>query len=141
MQAANSFNPAAIMRLHFEKPASKIVSPSYQQMLDWFPYVGLCVALALCAYYNCSRGFTIVLALLAVYVIIQHKLQVALVEAETLVIFSMISISLPAIILLLMFLPECGLHNRYGLLAVSLVPIAVMACTLLLSAVTYNQAC
>ena len=87
----------------------------YQPLLSFLPYVTLGGCLALSAYYNRSRLFAVSLALLCVYFVIQLELQVSLSEPRALLIYSMISVMLPLTLLFVLFLPERGLVNRYGL--------------------------
>ena len=97
----------------------------YQPLLDWLPYVLLGVCLSLAAYYNRSRVFTVTFALIAVYYLIQTELQVSLSEPRALLIYSMISTALPLTLACLLFLPERGLRNRYGLLLTAIVFITI----------------
>ena len=110
------------------------LNPAYQQLLAWLPYVTLGLALALCIYYNRARMFTVTLAFLFIYYLIQFELQSALSDPRPLFIFTSICVSLPLTLLLLFFLPERGLRNRYGILVVSIVPLQI-----LLAAIIFNS--
>ncbi len=91
------------------------LSTAYQQLMSYLPYVLLAVVLALCLYYHRSRLFTATLSLLVIYYLIQTRLQTALSRQDALLIYSLISVLHPSSLLVLLFLPERGLLNRYGL--------------------------
>ena len=109
------------------------LDPDYQQLLVSLPYVTLGLALLFCNFYNRARLFTVTLALVLIYYLIQAELQNPLSELRALFIFTSISTGLPLTILLLFFLPERGLVNRFGMLVVSILPLQV-----LLAAIVYN---
>jgi diguanylate cyclase (GGDEF)-like protein len=98
---------------------------AYNQLLDWLPYGGLVGTLLLCAFFNNSRLFTASLALLLVYYMIQTQLQSSLTDGYSLLIYTAMGLSIPVTVLLLLFIPERGLHNRYGALVVALIPVQV----------------
>ena len=108
------------------RKALPVVEPVYQQLLEALPYVTLGMPAALCVYFNRARAFTAALALLVIYYFIQAGLQMSLADAGTLYIYTALSVLLPATLLFLMFLPERGLRNRYGVLVVSIVPLQVI---------------
>ena len=112
------------------------LNPDYQQLLIWLPYVVLGLALALSIYYNRARLFTVVLALLCIYYLVQVELQSSLSDLRPLFIFTSISISLPVTLLFLFFLPERGLRNRYGILVVSIVPLQLLLAAIILNSVS-----
>ncbi len=99
------------------------LNSEYQQLLNWLPYVTLGISMVLCVNYNHARLFTISLALLLVYYFVQFELQISLNEFRAFFIYTSISILLPLILFLFVFLPERGLRNRYGILIVSVVPV------------------
>ncbi|HEX7028445.1 MAG TPA: GGDEF domain-containing protein [Gammaproteobacteria bacterium] len=99
------------------------VEPYYRQLINGLPYLALGSALALSAYYNNSRLFTAALTLLVAYWMIDTQLQVALAAARPSFIHAMLSVSLPSVLLLLLWLPERGMFNRYGLLQAAVVPL------------------
>ena len=99
------------------------LAPVYLHLLDWLPYVTLVIAMVLSAWFNQSRLFTATLAMLAIYHFIRTDLQVALSDPRALVIYSLISVAAPMLLLLLFFLPERGLRNRYGVMTASAVPL------------------
>ncbi len=102
------------------------LSPEYQQLLNWMPYVTLGIAMLLCINYNRARVFTVSLALIITYYFIQTELQTSLNEFRALFIYTSISVLLPLILFLFFFLPERGLRNRYGVLIVAVVPILLL---------------
>lgn len=102
------------------------VEPYYRQLTGGMPYIALAAALGLSAYYNNSRLFTAALTLLAAYWLIDSQLQIALAATRPLFIYSVLSVTLPLTLLLLLLLPERGLFNRYGLLLVVLVPLQLL---------------
>lgn len=95
----------------------------YQPLLPWLPYVTLGLCLALAAYFNRARIFTTSLGCLAAYYLIQMELQVSLAETRPLMIYSMLSLAVPLTLCCMLFLPERGLRNRYGLLLVLIIPL------------------
>lgn len=101
----------------------RALAPVYLQLLDWLPYITLAIALALSAFFNQSRLFTASMALGVIYHLIRTVLQVSLSEPGPLLIYTLISVTLPLLMLLLFFLPERGLRNRYGLLMAGIVPL------------------
>jgi len=113
--------PALLLR-----KAAMGTDPLYQPLLGAVPYVTLGLAGALCVYFHRAREFTAALALLVVYYLVQVELQASLAEARSLFIYTAISVCLPVTWLLLMFLPERGLRNRYGVITVSILPLQVL---------------
>ncbi|MGH8119233.1 MAG: GGDEF domain-containing protein, partial [Gammaproteobacteria bacterium] len=108
------------------RKAAPGIEPYYQPLLGALPYVTLGLAGALCFYFHRAREFTAALALLVVYYLIQMELQTSLVEVRARFIYTAISVLLPFTLLLLMFLPERGLRNRYGMMTVSIVPVQIL---------------
>lgn len=100
-----------------------LIAPPYRQLLDWLPYTGFILALLLCFFYNRARLFTLALALLAVYWLVDTQLQSRLAEPKPLFVYSMLVLAVPLTTLLLLLLPERGLRNRYGLAVVAAVPL------------------
>jgi diguanylate cyclase (GGDEF)-like protein len=99
---------------------------AYLQLLQYAPYALLIVVSILCIYYNRSRLFTASLSLVLIYYLIQTQLQSALIQTDTLLVYSLISVLHPLSLLLLLFLPERGLFNRYGLFLVATILIALV---------------
>ena len=81
------------------------LAPVYLHLLDWLPYVTLVIAMVLSAWFNQSRLFTATLAMLAIYHFIRTDLQVTLSDPRALVIYSLMSVVVPLLLLLLFFLP------------------------------------
>ena len=106
------------------------LAPVYLQLLDWLPYGTLAIALVLSAWFNQSRLFTATLAMLVLYHFIRTTLQVSLADPHALLIYTLISVAAPLLLLLLFFLPERGLRNRYGAMMVCTVPIMTAAVAL-----------
>ncbi len=107
------------------------LQPVYLELIQYAPYVLLAVILALCVYYNRSRLFIATLSLLVVYYLIQTQLQTTLAEPVTLIIYSLISVVHPLSLFILLFIPERGLVNRYGLLMVAGVLVVLFSAALL----------
>lgn len=103
------------------------LSPVYVQLLDWLPYITLGISMGLCAFFNRSRPFTAALSLITVYWIIRMELQVSLADPRAFLVFSLLGIAFPLATLLLVFVPERGLRNRYGAVLVAVVPLLVLA--------------
>jgi diguanylate cyclase (GGDEF)-like protein len=108
-----------IIAVYIREPATKLNS-EHQLLLNWMPYVTLGIAMLLCINYNRARLFTISLALIVVYYLIQTELQTSLSEPRVLFIYTSISLFLPLMVLIFQFLPERGLRNRYGITIVSI---------------------
>jgi diguanylate cyclase (GGDEF)-like protein len=104
-----------------------LIDPAYRSLLDMLPYAGFGLAMALSFFYNRARLFTLALALLSVYWLIDTQLQSRLTEPQPLFVYSMLMLAVPVTVLLLLMLPERGLRNRYGLAVVLLVPLQVGA--------------
>ena len=111
-------------------PQTRNLAPVYLQLLDWVPYVSLIIALALSAFFNQSRLFTASLAMAAIYHLIRTVLQVPLLEPRPLAIFTLISVMVPLLMLLLFFLPERGLRNRYGAMTTGMIPLLIAGAAL-----------
>lgn len=117
--------PAIVLILvafFIREPAVDLRS-EYQQLLNWMPYVTLGIAMLLCINYNRARLFTVSLALIIIYYLVQSELQTSLNESRALFIYTSISVLLPLMLFLFLFLPERGLRNRYGVLIISVVPL------------------
>lgn len=99
------------------------LAPAYLSLVDWLPYGTLGVALVLSAWFNQSRLFTATLGMLVIYHFIRTALQVSLTDPRALLIYTLISVTAPLILLLLLLLPERGLRNRYGAVMAGTVPI------------------
>ena len=95
----------------------------YDGLLQWLPYLVLGIALLLGVFFNLSRVFTLTLALLAGYFVIQTQLQASLTEPRVLFIYTALCLSLPLAGLILLFVPERGLNNAYGFGVLSIVPV------------------
>ncbi len=108
------------------------IYPVYGQLFDLLPYASTGMAMLLSAYFNRSRLFTASLFFLLVYYLIQTQLQVSLAEPYPLVLYTLISFSVPITILLLLFLPERGLNNPYGIMVAAIVPIQICLAWLIL---------
>ena len=99
------------------------LNPEQQKLLNWMPYVTLGIAMLICINYNRARLFTVSLALILTYYFIQTELQSSLNDFHTFYIYTSISVLMPLMLLLFLFLSERGLKNRYGLFTVLTVPI------------------
>ena len=99
------------------------LNPEQQKLLNWMPYVTLGIAMLICINYNRARLFTVSLALILAYYFIQTELQSSLNDFHTFYIYTSISVLMPLMLLLFLFLSERGLKNRYGLFTVLTVPI------------------
>lgn len=97
--------------------------PVYRQFLVWMPYITLLTAIVLCVYFSRARLFTASLVLFVAYYLIRTELQVALTEPRALIIYSMISLAIPFNFIVLTFIPETGLRNRYGIIVAAMVPV------------------
>lgn len=104
---------------------------SYGQLLEWLPYLALGIGIALCIFYNLSRVFTLTLALLVSYYLIQTQLQGSLTDPRALFIYTSLSIALPLTALILLLAPERGLNNFYGFMVVAIVPLQAAAAAML----------
>ncbi len=102
-----------VLRSHVDK-----LAVHYQELLEFAPYVLLGILMILCLNYNRSRLFVACLSLFLVYYIIQVHLQVSLGNPQALAVFSMLSILQPVFLVQLVYMPDRGLLNRYGLLLV-----------------------
>lgn len=111
------------------------LDPDYRKLLDWLPYVTLGLALGLCIYYNRARLFTVMFAFLFVYYLVQFELQSPLTDFRALFIFTSVSVGLPLTLLLLFFLPERGLRNRYGVPVISIVPLQLLMAIIIFNTV------
>ncbi|MGY8814545.1 MAG: hypothetical protein ACKVHQ_07470 [Gammaproteobacteria bacterium] len=94
----------------------------YGQLFEWLPYLSLGSALLLAAAFNVSRLFSLTMAMLITYIIIQLKLQSALDDPASLFIYTSLSFSFSALTFIMLFVPERGLKNKYGLMVCGLVP-------------------
>lgn len=92
-----------------------LLKPAFRQLLDWLPYAALVMTMLLCFFYNRARLFTLALALLIAYWLIDTQLQSRLAEPRPLFVYCMLVLTLPLLSLTLLLLPERGLRNRYGL--------------------------
>jgi diguanylate cyclase (GGDEF)-like protein len=107
----------------FVRESTLGLGQEHQQLLKWLPYFVLAIAMILCVYYNHARLFTITLVLLLSYYFIQTELQTSLNEVRALYTYSVISLLIPTMLLIFLFIPERGLRNRYGILILSFVPL------------------
>ena len=96
---------------------------TYSQMLIWLPYISLGIALLLSIFFNHSRLFAAMLAMLFAYFLVQTHLQTALIDATLLLIYSSICFAMPFTLLFLLYVPERGFNNSYGLLVSSIIPL------------------
>lgn len=106
--------------------------PVYGQLFEWLPYGVLTVTLLLCMFFNNSRLFAAGLALLSACYLIQTQVQPSLTDAHSLIVYTAMGLAFPLIILLLVFLPERGLNNRYGFLIISVVLVQFLLVSALL---------
>jgi len=113
------------------RKAALDIEPVYQRLLEGLPYVVLSLAGALCVYFNRARAFTAALTFLTVYYLIQTNLQTFIADATTLYLYTALSVLLPATLMFLMFLPERGLRNQYGMLMISIVPLQIVLAVIL----------
>ncbi len=111
----------------------------YGQLLGLMPYVVLSITMMICAHYNRSRLFTASLALLICYILIQSQLQTSLSTPGNLIIFSSISLLMPATLLLLLLVPERGLFNLYGIFVIAVIPIQILAILAIISFLPQEQ--
>jgi diguanylate cyclase (GGDEF)-like protein len=110
----------------FLRKALPAFEPAHQQLLDNLPYVVLGLAGMLCVYFNRARAFTAACAFMVMYYLIEAHMRASLAGATTLFIYTAMSVLLPVTLMLLIFLPERGLRNKYGMLMVSTVPLGLM---------------
>jgi diguanylate cyclase (GGDEF)-like protein len=110
---------------------------AYIQLLQFTPYALLIVVSALCIHYNRSRLFVSTLSLFIIYYFVQTRLQTALTHQDTLMVYSLISVMHPLSLLILLFLPERGLMNQYGIYLLGTVLLAVFSAGLLID---YSEA-
>jgi len=101
--------------------------PVHQQLLQSLPYVVLGLAGILCVYFDRARTFTAACALMVVYYLIEAHLRTPFAGATPLFMYTAISMSLPLTLILLMYLPERGLRNIYGIFMVAIVPLEVLS--------------
>lgn len=104
------------------EPVSDL-STDQQKIIYWIPYITLGISMLICLHYNRARLFSISLALILIYYFIQTELQSALIEFQTFYIYTSISVLIPFMLFLFLFLPERGLKNRYGFFTVSTIPL------------------
>ena len=114
-----------VFALFLREPATRL-DTVYQELLSWLPYVALGISLLLCVYYNRARLFTLSLIFIAAYYLIQNELQVSLSEPRAFIFYTLISLAIPLSSLLLFFLPERGLFNRYGVMVVFIVSLQLI---------------
>jgi diguanylate cyclase (GGDEF)-like protein len=107
------------------------VDTSYLVLLEILPYGLFLVVLGLSHYFNRSRFFSAALLLAGSFWVIQSQLQVALIEMKPLFLYTCISLLLPLGLLLLTVLPERGLWNRHGVLALLITPLLFFSAYLL----------
>ena len=93
---------------------TETLNPAYQQLLQYLPYLALGIVCALSAYYARARLLCATLVLGVVYYLIHHYLQSSLKQPDTLLVYGSVSLVQPLYLLLLLFVPERGLLNRYG---------------------------
>lgn len=113
---------AAVSRSHIGE-----LAPAYQNVIEWLPYVTLGIALALSAFFNRSRLFTAALGLLAFYIVIRLQLETPLGNPRAFLVYALAGIAWPIGLAVLLFAPERGLTNKYGLLLASMVPLFLLA--------------
>ena len=99
------------------------LNPEQQKLLNWMPYLTLGIAMLICINYNRARLFTVSLALILTYYFIQTELQSSLNELRSFYIYTSISVLIPLMLFIFLFLPERGLKNRYGLFTLLIVPL------------------
>lgn len=115
----------AVAALFLRNPAQS-VPVVYHSLLTFVPYIVLGMVLLLSLYNNRARLFTAGVALVLIYYLIQHELQVSLVEFRAWFIYTSMSVCIPLTLLLLFFIPERGLRNRFGLFTVMTVLVQVL---------------
>ena len=111
------------------------LAPVYLQLFDWLPYVTLVIALSLSTFFNQSRLFTASLAVAVLYHIIRTGLQVSLLDPRPLTVYTLISVMVPIMMLVLFFLPERGLRNRYGAMTAGMVPLLAAGAALAVASI------
>lgn len=104
------------------EPASAL-NPEQQKLLNWMPYITLGIAMLICINYNRARLFTVSFAVILSYYFIQTELQRSLNDFHTFYIYTSISVLIPLLLFLFLFLPERGLKNRYGLFTLLITPL------------------
>jgi diguanylate cyclase (GGDEF)-like protein len=115
-----------IIAAAFLRKTAPDIEPVYLRLLDGLPYIVLGLAGVLCQYFNRARAFTAACVFMVMYYLIQANMQTSLADVTTLFIYTALSVSLPVTLMLLMFLPERGLRNKYGMLMVSIVPLQLL---------------
>ncbi len=99
------------------------LNPEQQKLLNWMPYITLGITMLICVNYNRARLFTVSLALILSYYFIQTELQSSLNDFHTFYIYTSISVLIPLLLFLFLFLPERGLKNHYGLFNILIAPL------------------
>jgi hypothetical protein len=103
----------------------------YGQLFEWLPYLSLTSALLLSAAFNLSRLFSLSMAMIVIYVVIQLTLQTTLDDPASLFIYTALSFSFSVLTFLILFIPERGLKNRFGLLTCAAVPLILLINTMI----------
>jgi diguanylate cyclase (GGDEF)-like protein len=106
--------------------------PVYGQLLSWLPYAVLGSTMLLCIYYKRSLQLSAALLMLICYFLIRAELQVPLDNPRALSVYTLLSMSIPVALLLLLLLPEKGLLNLNGMLAVAAGPLLLLTGILIL---------
>jgi diguanylate cyclase (GGDEF)-like protein len=103
------------------------LDPVYHKLAHWLPYLTLGMAGALCLFFDRSRLFTAALLLLAAYTYLPADAWPGWREPRLFLIYSIISLVVPLVLLILMFITERGLRSGHGMLLVALIP-ALLFC-------------
>ena len=92
-----------------------VIDADFLPLLVYLPYPLLLVAMILSHQFNRGHSFCVALILLLSYGFIQHFLQRPLDEPEVAILYRTMSFAYPLLLLPLIFLPERGLWNLYGI--------------------------
>ena len=121
-------NPLLLLFLVlFFRERISALDPAYRHLLQYLPYLSLAIVIALSVYYSRARLLCATGVLVVVYYLIHHYLQSSLQQPETLLIYACVSLVQPFYLLGLLFVPERGLLNRYGILVLASLLMVCMA--------------
>ena len=114
---------ALMLRSHWQE-----LDPAYRKLAHGLPYLTLGMAAALCLFFDRSRLLTAALVLIAAYAFLPADIVAGWREPRLFLIYSITSLVVPLVLLLLLFLTERGLRSGRGMLTVALVPALLLVC-------------
>jgi len=109
------------------------IRSDYVKLLNLLPYGLFVIVLGLSHYFNRSRFFAAALLMGMAFWLIQNRLQTSLEAQLPLYLFTAMSILLPLGLALLTAIPERGLWNRHGFLAILAGPMLLGAACVFVS--------